>query len=126
MVLYSKVVTIRDKQLEEAKILEKEYYQEQQKLDLMMEIERLKLVKLEEDRDNERALARKRGQEVILQQIAEKGNQRIREYELKERESKMIKKNVDLLLEEERKATEIKKQRVLTLQRQVEESNRAN
>ena len=41
MVLYSKVVTIRDKQLEENKRLEQEYIEEQKKLDLMMEIERL-------------------------------------------------------------------------------------
>ena len=40
--MYSKVVTIRDKQLEENKLLEQEYIEEQKKLDLMMEIERLK------------------------------------------------------------------------------------
>ena len=42
MMLYSKVVTIRDKQLEENKHLEKEWIEEQKRLDLMMEIERLK------------------------------------------------------------------------------------
>jgi hypothetical protein len=42
MVLYSKVVTIRDKQLEENGRLEQEWVDEQKKLDLMMEIERLK------------------------------------------------------------------------------------
>jgi hypothetical protein len=41
-VLYSKVVTIRDKQLIESKGLEEEWLKEQKKLDLMMEIERLK------------------------------------------------------------------------------------
>ena len=49
MVLYSKVVTIRDKQKEENTRLEKEYIEEQKKLDLMMEIERLKLLKKEEE-----------------------------------------------------------------------------
>jgi len=42
MVLYSKVVTIRDQQLLESKNLESEWVREQKKLDLMMEIERLK------------------------------------------------------------------------------------
>lgn len=42
MVLYSKVVTIRDQQLIESKNLESEWVREQKKLDLMMEIERLK------------------------------------------------------------------------------------
>jgi hypothetical protein len=51
MVLYSKVVTIRDKQLEENKRLEQEWVEEQKKLDLMMEIERLKVLKEEEIRE---------------------------------------------------------------------------
>ena len=42
MVLYSKVVTIRDKQLQENKQLEHEWIEEQKRLDIMMEIERLK------------------------------------------------------------------------------------
>ncbi len=45
MVLYAKVVTVRDKQLDENKRLEKEWLEEQKKLDLMMEIERLKALK---------------------------------------------------------------------------------
>lgn len=61
MVLYSKVVTIRDKQLEENKRLEQEYIEEQKKLDLMMEIERLKVLKEEEEREVRKAAARKQG-----------------------------------------------------------------
>ena len=51
MVFYSKVVTIRDKQIEENKRLENEWIEEQKKLDLMMEIERLKILKVEEERE---------------------------------------------------------------------------
>ena len=51
MMLYSKVVTIRDKQLQENKRLEQEWVDEQKKLDLMMEIERLKVLKVEEERE---------------------------------------------------------------------------
>lgn len=61
MVLYSKVVTIRDKQLQENKRLEHEFLEEQKKLDLMMEIERLKVLKEEEEREVRKAEARKRG-----------------------------------------------------------------
>lgn len=46
MMLYSKVVTIRDKQKEEQKKLEEEWIQEQKRLDIMMEIERLKSLKM--------------------------------------------------------------------------------
>ena len=66
MVLYSKVVTIRDKQLQENKRLEAEYIEEQKKLDLMMEIERLKVLKEEEEREVRKAEARKKGREVIV------------------------------------------------------------
>ncbi len=45
MVIYSKCVTIRDKQLEEQKRLEEEYRAENKRLDIMMEIERLKSLK---------------------------------------------------------------------------------
>ena len=59
MVLYSKVVTIRDKQLEENKRLEAEWIEEQKKLDLMMEIERLKVLQEEEERETRKSQARK-------------------------------------------------------------------
>ena len=69
MVLYSKVVTIRDKQLEENKRLEHEWIEEQKKLDLMMEIERLKVLKEEEEREKRKHEARKKGAQVIIDQI---------------------------------------------------------
>lgn len=56
MILYSKVVTIRDKQLQENKKLEQEWVEEQKKLDLMMEIERLKVLKEEEEREAKKAV----------------------------------------------------------------------
>ena len=61
MCFYSKVVTVRDKQLIESKQLEQEYLDEQKKLDLMMEIERLKSLAEEDRRNQMRAEARRRG-----------------------------------------------------------------
>jgi hypothetical protein len=69
MVLYSKVVTIRDKQLQENKQLEAEWIEEQKKLDLMMEIERLKGLKVNEEREILRQQARRKGALVIVDQI---------------------------------------------------------
>ena len=69
MVLYSKVVTIRDKQLQENKLLEHEWLEEQKKLDLMMEIERLKALKGAEEREIVRTQARRKGALVIVDQI---------------------------------------------------------
>lgn len=66
MVLYSKVVTIRDKQIHENKKLETEWVDEQKKLDLMMEIERLKVLKIEEEREGKKAEMRIKGKQVII------------------------------------------------------------
>jgi len=69
MVLYSKVVTIRDKQLEENKLLEREWIEEQKRLDIMMEIERLKGLKVAEEREVIRQQAQRKGATVIIDQI---------------------------------------------------------
>jgi hypothetical protein len=66
MVLYSKVVTIRDKQLEENKHLEQEWCEEQKRLDIMMEIERLKALKVAEEREQVRTHAQRKGALVII------------------------------------------------------------
>lgn len=57
MVLYSQVVTIRDKQLEENKRLEEEWVEEQKRLDLMMEIERLKALRTVDEKEAKRQIA---------------------------------------------------------------------
>ena len=44
LVLESKIMTVRDRQLEENRILEQNWVDEQKKLDMMMEIERLKAI----------------------------------------------------------------------------------
>ena len=72
MVLYSKVVTIRDKQLEENKRLESDWVNEQKRLDLMMEIERLKGLQVAEQREVARVEAQRRGAAVIIDQIKER------------------------------------------------------
>lgn len=86
MVLYSKVVTIRDKQLEENKTLESDWEQEQKRLDLMMEIERLKGLQIAEQRELARVEAQKRGAAVIIDQIKEREVFRQKEREMLEKE----------------------------------------
>lgn len=44
LVLESKIMTVRDKQLEENRLLEDDWVVEQKRLDMMMEIERLKAI----------------------------------------------------------------------------------
>jgi len=70
MVLFSKVATVRDSQLYENKLLEENWIAEQKRLDIMMEIERLKAINAEHEREERAAVARKRGAQVIIDQIA--------------------------------------------------------
>lgn len=61
MALASKVWTIRERQLRESEALEKNWIEEQKRLDTMMEIERLKAIKMEFEREERAAEARRRG-----------------------------------------------------------------
>ena len=92
----------------------------------MMEIERLKVLKVEEDREAARKIARKQGQRVIVDQIAERHHARVREQELKEREQELIKKQVKQAEEDELRALQLKKTQVSHMLRQVEVTNQQN
>ena len=61
MALASKIWTIRERQLNENKQLEKNWVEEQKRLDTMMEIERLKAIKTQFEREERAADARRRG-----------------------------------------------------------------
>ena len=124
MQLYSKVVTIRDKQLEESKQLERDWLNEQKKLDLMMEIERLKSLQAMEERERLKHEAQKRGASVIIEQIKEREIERIREQELREKEMAQMQKQVEAMREQERQAAEAKRKRAAEMMKEVEESNR--
>lgn len=97
MCLYSKVVTIRDKQLIESKRLEQEYLEEQKRIDLMMEIERLKTLKMQEEREAARKQAQKEGCLVIIDQIKEREMERIKEQEMREKEAQMMLQHIENL-----------------------------
>ena len=101
MCLYSKVVTIRDRQLLESKRLEHEYLEEQKRIDLMMEIERLKTLKMQEEREAARKQAQKEGCLVIIDQIKERELERIKEQELREKEAQMMLQHIENLKQEE-------------------------
>merc|ERR1719206_412955 len=61
MMLYSKVVTIRDAQIQEKRHVQAEKEEEERALDAMMEIERLKALKMYEEREKERMEDQRRG-----------------------------------------------------------------
>jgi 23S rRNA A2030 N6-methylase RlmJ len=101
MMLYSKVVTIRDKQLEENKMLENEWIDEQKRLDVMMEIERLKQCQEQEIREVRKKESQKKGAQVIIDQIMERDQQRIAEQELRDKERAQLHKNIEEMKKED-------------------------
>lgn len=103
MMLYSKVVTIRDNQLAENKRLENEWLLEQKKLDLMMEIDRLRDLKQQEEKELARVQATRKGAEVIIEQIKERDQERVKEHELREREKMAILATIERQKQEELK-----------------------
>ena len=66
--------------------MEDEWIEEQKRLDLMMEIERLKSLKMQEEREVKRKEMQRQGASVIVDQIKEREIERIKEQELREKE----------------------------------------
>ena len=62
----------------------------------MMEIERLKQIKEEQERDERRVIARKKGQTVIVDQISERYQIRVKEQEEKLREMDLMARQVEI------------------------------
>lgn len=123
MVLYSKVVTIRDKQLMENKQLEHEWVEEQKKLDMLMEIERLKGLQEEEEREKRKHEARKKGAQVIIDQIQERTIERMKEQEIRDKERLQLHANISKIKGEEEAAAAAKRERINNLIKEAALSN---
>eukprot|EP00755_Sulcionema_specki_P039555 Sspe_Gene.113042::Locus_96919_Transcript_1_1_Confidence_1.000_Length_759::g.113042::m.113042 len=86
IMLYTKCVTIRDAQIAEKQAINYEKAEEEKRLDMVMEMERLKALKMYEEREMKRIENRKRGAAVIRAQIEEREQERLRRLELKQQE----------------------------------------
>ena len=86
LMLQSKVITIRDMQLKENQKLEEEWLAEQKRLDIMMEIERLKGIREENEKEQRKAIAMKKGAEALIDQIKERDIYRQQQEEILEKE----------------------------------------
>lgn len=124
MCLYSKVVTIRDMQLNENKRLESEWVGEQKKLDMMMEVERLRALQKEEVSVAHRVEAQRTGALIIIDQIKEREIERIKQRELQEMERQAMQRQAEELRLQEIRAIEAKKVRNQELVQEVASSNK--
>merc|ERR1719426_779812 len=101
MMLYSKIVTIRDAQIQEKRYIQQEKEEEERQLDMMMEIERLKALKMYEEREKTKAEDQRRGARVIVDQIKDRQAVRMREEEHRDQERTYILRQIEALKEEE-------------------------
>ena len=123
MMLYAKVMTIRDKQVEEKKRMEQEKEEEDRRLDQMMEVERLKAIQMYDEREKKRAEEQKQGAVVIKEQIKIREQQRLLELELLDQEREALQKQIEAMKEEEIMANE---ERHKTAARMAAEVKKAN
>eukprot|EP00928_Gymnodinium_smaydae_P026276 TRINITY_DN2068_c0_g1_i3.p1 TRINITY_DN2068_c0_g1~~TRINITY_DN2068_c0_g1_i3.p1 ORF type:complete len:521 (+),score=169.91 TRINITY_DN2068_c0_g1_i3:147-1709(+) len=123
MMLYSKVVTIRDAQIQEKRSVQSGKEEEERCLDMMMEIERLKALKMYEEREKERLTDQRRGARVIIEQIKDRQAQRMKEEEQRDQERAFILKQIEALKAEE---VEQQRQKKLAAERLMQEVNEAN
>ena len=124
MVLYSKIVTVRDDQLKEKKVIENERKKVDDQLDLMMEIERLKVIKYHDERELKWKEDRLQGAAVLKDQIKERELIRMKEQEMLEKERQQMLKQIQVLQHEEVKQAKEKMEMQEKLMAEVEEVNR--
>lgn len=123
MMLYSKVVTIRDGQLNEKKVVQKEKLAEERRLDTVMEVERLKALRMYEEREQRRKEEQRVGAQVIINQMKERERERVRQLELQDQEREaMLRQNEDLKNDDLRQA-QMKKENGKKLLEEVAQSN---
>ncbi len=107
---YAKIATIRDKQLDERKQMEKMYKKKEERLDLMMELERLKEIKLKEEKEKETKKLNEESQKIIIDQILDNERVRIKKQEMIEKEKLQMRLQLEKLEEEEKKRLLYEKQ----------------
>ena len=105
---YAKVVSVRDEQKKMRIKLKNEIKRKDEKLELMMELERLKGLKLEEEEKNKLKEKRLEGKKILLEQIKQNRIKKEKEKEELIKEGKEIQKKV-IEIEKENKIIEQKK-----------------
>ena len=124
--LYAKVATIRERQLKEHEMMDDLYKRKEKKLDEMMELERLKELKQQQNRENSRKQLQREGCLTIIDQIKQKEYERIKQRDIIEKERQMILRQIkEMHLEDIRQA---EKKRITNEKtaKEIIESNRIN
>jgi len=123
VMLYSQCVTVRDAQVLEKKAISMERAEEERKVDMMMELERLKALRMYEEREQKRIEDRKKGAAVIRAQIEEREQERLRKIELKQQEQEAMISHIEKMKQDDRLETIKKKDAAKRLMEDVALAN---
>ena len=113
----AKIATIRDKQLEEKNQMDNIYKKKEERLDLMMELERLKEIKFKEEKEKALKKLKLESRDVIIEQILDNERERLKRREQIEKDKHQMKMQLEKLQEEDKKRIlkekHLKEQRIL-------------
>ena len=124
LAFYAKVATIRDKQKQEHKIMGQNYKRKEEKLDTMMELERLKDLKNQQDQEEQKNKMRREGCLIIIEQMKKKELEKIKHKEQLEKEQQEILKNIKKMQEDDAKEAEKKRLLQEKMTQEIVEYNR--
>jgi len=123
MMLYAKVATVRDKQLEEKKALRETFKIQEKRKDLMMEIDRLKKIKHYDEVEREKKEDQRRKALEVVDQIKEREVERLRAQEEKEREGQDMIRAIKQVQQEEAQMALQRKHKQKLLNDDIYEAN---
>jgi len=123
MMLYAKVVTIRDNQLVEKNDIRGNLKMEEKRKDLMMEIDRLQKIKYYEEVERKNREEQRKAALEIVDQVKQRELERLKEQEEREREGQEMLKHIKQLEREEREQTLVKKNQQKGLLDQIYNAN---
>jgi len=119
MMLYAKCVAIRDAQKAEKDAIAREAEEEARRMDVAMEIDRVKALEAYEVRERRRAEEQRKGAEIIAEQIRQREQERILEEERRDLERQQMSREMARLQAEEAAAREASKVRARQLMEEV-------
>ena len=124
--LCAKVATIRERQLKEHEMMDDLYKKKEKKLDEMMELERLKELRQQQNREDSRKQLQRDGCMIIIDQIKQKEYERIKQKDIIERERQMIQRQIREMHLEDIRQAEKKRMTNEKAAKEIVESNRIN
>lgn len=110
VILQSRCYNVLGSQIEEKEMITKSRKEDNRKIETTMEIERLRAIKMYEEREQKRIEDRKKGALVIKAQLEEREAERLRQLELKHQEQQLMLRHIEKLKEEDRKVVESKRE----------------